>query len=235
MSEGEQKAVAIALFFAEISVSQNKSTVIMDDPVNSLDHRMIERFADILIQLENQVIVFTHNRMFLDSNSGSDYGHLCKNFQLHGCNKTKGKHVFVYKIQSEGPNATGVITSQNNDDAKGCLDAASTLLSQSPFAEELKTCALLRNAIDHIIDEVVFNKQVPRKYSMKGCAQSINWEELKKMVTDPSVIDELKSAFGRVSSGQLHYGQVSSSNPPNKEELQKLHDKLLSILNQVHL
>ncbi|NLD16667.1 MAG: AAA family ATPase [Tissierellia bacterium] len=231
LSEGEQKAVAIALFFAEISVSQNKSTVIMDDPVNSLDHRMIERFADILLQLENQVVVFTHNRMFLDSISGSDYGHLCKNFQLHGCSKPKGKHVFIYKIQSEGPNDAGVITSQNKDDAKGCLDAASTLLSQSPFSEDLKTCALLRNAIDHIIDEVVFNKQVPRKYSMKGCAQSINWDELKKMATDPSVIDELKNAFGRVSSGQLHYGQVSSINPPNKEELQKLHDKLISILN----
>ena len=40
LSEGEQKATALALFISEISLSNNKSAIIFDDPVNSLDHRI---------------------------------------------------------------------------------------------------------------------------------------------------------------------------------------------------
>lgn len=230
LSEGEQKAVSIALFLAEIDVAQNKSTVILDDPVNSLDHRMMERLSNILLQLKNQVIIFTHNRMFLDAISGSDYGHTCKNFQ-RGCSKTKGKHIFVYEIKSEGLSEAGVVTSDVKNNAKGYLSDANELLQQSPFSEELKVCALLRNAIDHLIDEVVFNKQTPRKYSMKGVAQSIDWAGLKKMASDSNLIDDLKSVFGRVSSGQLHVGQASSNNPPDKRELTELYDKLEKMLH----
>lgn len=231
LSEGEQKAVSIALFLAEIFVAKNKSPIILDDPVNSLDHKMMSCLSDILLQLDNQVVIFTHNRMFLDSISGSDYGHLCKNFTFNGCNNTKGKHVFIYQIKSEGISEKGVITSKINDNAKGYLSDAKELLSQTPFDEELKVCALLRNAIDQIIDEIVFNNQTPRKYSIKGVAQSIQWEELKNMASNHEMIDDLKRIFARVSSGQLHVGQVSSNNPPDKQELLQLHNELASMVS----
>ena len=230
LSEGEQKAVSIALFLAEIFVAQNKSSIILDDPVNSLDHKMMDCLSDILLQLDNQVIIFTHNRMFLDSISGSDYGHLCKNFNSNGCNKTKGKHIFIYQVKSEGISEKGVITSKINDNANGYLSDAKKLLTQTPFNEELKVCALLRNAIDHIIDEIVFNNQTPRKYSIKGVAQSIQWDDLKNMASNHQMIDDLKRIFGRVSSGELHIGQVSSNNPPEKQELLQLHQDLSNML-----
>ncbi len=231
LSEGEQKAVSIALFLAEIFVAKNKSPIILDDPVNSLDHKMMNCLSDILLQLDNQVVIFTHNRMFLDSISGSDYGHLCKNFTSNGCNRTKGKHIFIYQIKSEGISEKGVIISKINDNAKGYLNDAKELLSQTPFDEELKVCALLRNAIDQIIDEIVFNNQTPRKYSIKGVAQSIQWDELKNMASNHEMIDDLKRIFGRVSSGQLHVGQVSSNNPPDKQELLRLHKELASMVS----
>ena len=114
--------------------------------------------------------------------------------------------------------------------AKTYLDEARRLLYQTPFTEELKVCALLRNAIDRIIDEKVFNKQIPRKYSMRGTESNINWDELKKMTSDPYVIDVLKQAFGRVSSGELHFGQVSINNPPDKAELISMYSELEKIL-----
>lgn len=230
LSEGEQKAVSLALFLAEIDVGKNRSTVILDDPVNSLDHRMIEKLADILLEIKNQIIVFTHNRMFLDAISGSEKGHFCKNYKPNGCNKQKGRHIFVYEIKSEGINKTGVITAQIKNDAKGYLEEAKALLEQSPFSEELKVCALLRNAVDHIIDEIVFNGQTPRKYSMRGNSQNINWDQLKKMANNPEIIDNLKKVFNRVSSSQLHYGQVSTNNPTDKAELEELLNKLQSIM-----
>lgn len=229
LSEGEQKAVSIALFLAEISVSKNKSTIIFDDPVNSLDHRMIEILANVILQLGNQIVVFTHNRMFYDAIKGSEYGHSCKDCQ-GGCSNNKGKHIYVYEVKSEGPNDAGVITLNLKNNAKGYLEEAKVLLNISPFTEELKVCALLRNAVDHIIDEIVFNNQVPRKYSMKGQTQSISWEELKKMASNPDVIDKLKVIFGRLSSGQLHYGQVSTENPPDKQELLDIQSELEGML-----
>lgn len=233
LSEGEQKAVSIALFLAEIFVAKNNSPIILDDPVNSLDHKMMNCLSDILLQLNNQVVIFTHNRMFLDSISGSDYGHLCKDFTSNGCNKRKGKHIFIYQIKSEGISEKGVITSKINDNAKGYLSDAKELLSQTPFDEELKVCALLRNAIDHIIDEIVFNDQIPRKYSIKGVAQSIQWDKLKNMASNQEMIDDLKRIFGRVSSGQLHVGQISSNNPPDKQELLQLYNELDSMVSSV--
>lgn len=230
LSEGEQKVVSIALFLSEIVVANNKSPIILDDPVNSLDHKMISCLSDILLQLDNQVIIFTHNRMFLDSISGSSYGHLCKNFKTNGCNKNKGRHIFIYQIKSEGISEKGVITSKINDSAKGYLSAAKELLDKTPFNEELKVCALLRNAIDKIIDEIVFNNQIPRKYSIKGVNQSIQWDALKEMASNHEIIEDLHRIHGRVSAGALHIGQQSSNNPPDKQELIAIYEDLISMV-----
>src|SRR6185312_2779498 len=43
LSEGEQRAVAIGSFLAEVSLSGSKSGIVFDDPVSSLDHLRRER------------------------------------------------------------------------------------------------------------------------------------------------------------------------------------------------
>jgi len=50
LSEGEQKAVALALFIAETKIQKTKNPIILDDPVNSLDHKIAERFAQRLLK-----------------------------------------------------------------------------------------------------------------------------------------------------------------------------------------
>jgi len=66
LSEGEQKVIALADFLAEASVKPDKSPIIMDDPVTSLDHKRLQHVVDRLVQLsrERQVIVFTHDIWF---------------------------------------------------------------------------------------------------------------------------------------------------------------------------
>ncbi len=66
MSEGEQRGVALAGFFAELSISPSTSTIVFDDPVTSLDHLNVERIAKRIAKeaLTRQVIVFTHNVLF---------------------------------------------------------------------------------------------------------------------------------------------------------------------------
>ncbi|MGA2331602.1 MAG: hypothetical protein ABSG75_07565 [Syntrophales bacterium] len=63
ISEGEFKAVALAEFFTDITLSQTTSGIIFDDPVTSLDHKIRDKVAEKIIELakQRQVIVFTHD------------------------------------------------------------------------------------------------------------------------------------------------------------------------------
>ena len=68
LSEGEQRAIALASFFAEISMSEDVTTLVFDDPVSSLDD---ERIINVAKRLQfaakdegKQVIVFTHDLYF---------------------------------------------------------------------------------------------------------------------------------------------------------------------------
>jgi len=67
LSEGEQRAIAIGSFLAEVTLSGSKAGIVFDDPVSSLDHRRRERVAKRLAAeaAHRQVIVFTHDIYFL--------------------------------------------------------------------------------------------------------------------------------------------------------------------------
>lgn len=67
LSEGEQRAIAIACFLADAHVSESKGAIIVDDPVTSLDHQRIRRVANRFAAEAargRQVIIFTHNLLF---------------------------------------------------------------------------------------------------------------------------------------------------------------------------
>lgn len=67
VSEGEQRCLSIAAFFAELSTADDPSGIVFDDPVSSLDYRYREAVARRLVVESNarQVIVFTHDVVFL--------------------------------------------------------------------------------------------------------------------------------------------------------------------------
>ncbi len=67
LSEGEQRAIAIASFLAEIRLGKGRGGIVFDDPVSSLDHRRRWEVAERLAAESKvrQVIVFTHDIYFL--------------------------------------------------------------------------------------------------------------------------------------------------------------------------
>ncbi len=67
LSEGESRTLSLAAFLTELSTASSKSGIIFDDPVSSLDHIWRERIARRLVAaaVERQVIVFTHDLLFL--------------------------------------------------------------------------------------------------------------------------------------------------------------------------
>lgn len=67
LSEGEQRALALACFLAEVGADEANHGLVFDDPVSSLDHLRIRRVAERLVAEAakgKQVIVFTHNLLF---------------------------------------------------------------------------------------------------------------------------------------------------------------------------
>ena len=66
-SEGERTALGLAAFFTEAQLDASKSGLILDDPVNSLDHvRRGQVAARLAAVAENrQVVVFTHDVSFV--------------------------------------------------------------------------------------------------------------------------------------------------------------------------
>ena len=70
---------------------------------------MMQALADLLMNIDNQIIVFTHNKMFLDCFECSEDGHICKGINS-ACSSTRGKHIYLYETQSEGKNKKGVIS-----------------------------------------------------------------------------------------------------------------------------
>lgn len=227
LSEGEQKAVALALFIAESKIQKNKNPIILDDPVNSLDHKIAGKFTQQLLQLDNQVILFNHNRLFLDAFETSKENHICKTIDTV-CNKSKGKHIRIYQVNSEGKNTKGVLINYKSNKAKEHMLEADHLLNKSPFEDELKVASLLRKTVECVIDEVVFNNQLPTKYSNKN--SRIAWGELKKLKNDGVTIDKLEAIHGRVSGGEMHNGTESEENPIEVEEFKIMISDIENVL-----
>ena len=67
LSEGEQRALGLACFLADINGQPKQHGIIVDDPVSSLDHIRLRQVAKRLVQEAGngrQVIIFTHNLLF---------------------------------------------------------------------------------------------------------------------------------------------------------------------------
>src|SRR5208282_968117 len=73
LSEGEQRAVALADFLTEIALNPANAGIVLDDPVTSQDHQRKERVARRLVGEAKirQVIVFTHDLVFLTLIAGA--------------------------------------------------------------------------------------------------------------------------------------------------------------------
>lgn len=67
LSEGEQRAIALGSFFAELSLANHSCGIVFDDPVSSLDHWRRRDVARRLVEEAKirQVVVFTHDTSFL--------------------------------------------------------------------------------------------------------------------------------------------------------------------------
>jgi energy-coupling factor transporter ATP-binding protein EcfA2 len=97
LSEGEQRAISLADFLAEIQQCEINRGIIFDDPVTSLDE---ERKSNIAKRLTSeahhrQVIIFTHDLVFLSSILGHCEEQKIQ-FDCHWIEKLEGKPGIIW-------------------------------------------------------------------------------------------------------------------------------------------
>lgn len=229
LSEGEQKALALALMLADNELKEVKDPIVLDDPVNSLDNNIIRRFAEELIKLDNQVIIFTHNYWFVNNIIyNKETRKTVVNIPMANRTSPK-KHVLPYEVICVD-GAKGVLVKHNTQKSQLYLDDARRCLDLVPFERTaaLHVVTSLRFAIEQLVDEKVFLNQTPCKY--RGSTQNISWVDLFRLHEVPAItIQTLQESYNALSDGGGHYSEGMIEDPLDHDELREIYDKLVAL------
>lgn len=159
LSEGEQKAIALAEFLTELQLDNTKATVIFDDPVNSLDHNIIDEVARRLLNLsrERQVVVFTHSILLFNS------------FLYFSKQPTFNEMVCKFYNSKNEYSEIGVITEAEEEinKVKSYISKINTILNNTPKDRNEADVAedgygYLRSAIELFVEHEIFQGTVKR-------------------------------------------------------------------------
>ena len=163
LSEGEQRAIAIASFLAELKLGKGRGGIVFDDPVSSLDHRRRWEVAERLAEESQgrQVIVFTHDIYFLcilEQKAQEVGATLVKNYIRRTADG--------YGVHSEEMPFDTLGTKDRISHLRNGL--AAIRKAQSDGDDDLhrkltaETYGLLRLAWERSIEEVLFNESIQR-------------------------------------------------------------------------
>lgn len=207
LSEGEQRAVAIADFLTESLLNPHNDGVIFDDPVTSQDHRRKARIGSRIVELakEKQVIVFTHDIPFFLG-------------VIHEAN-TKGVDLTTTTVRSMG-GTPGIIDPQLPWIAQKSQDRLKWLRNRLVgVKKKLKTeheddClvavktwyGLLREGWERAIEERLL-KGVVERYR-----PSVQTLRLKHLNITDEMLDAI--SIGMTESSKLAHDSAAGLNPP---------------------
>ncbi len=166
LSEGERKIIALAGFFAQVDVMPSRSTIVLDDPVTSLDHKWRESVARRIADeaCKRPVIVFTHDPRF------------CSYLTVHA--KQKGVGI-AYRTVRRKRDATGIIVDgldwgacrtkqrikilQEEADALKDKREKGYFEDDSVLDREVRTCyGRLRSAWERAVEEILLGGVIER-------------------------------------------------------------------------
>lgn len=164
LSEGEQRAIALGSFLAELKMANHKGGIVFDDPVSSLDHWRRKNLATRLAKeaTRRQVIVLTHDTSFL--------GQLRDEIDVK--NISHSLQYLEWKGNNPGFICEGLPWGHKNYKERiDCLTKAQCKLEKKPWpaypneeecGEMRRVYSLLRATIERVIQDVAFNGVIRR-------------------------------------------------------------------------
>ncbi len=163
LSEGEQRAIAIGSFLAEMHLANHRGGIVFDDPVSSLDHHRRKDVARRLVEEADnrQVIVLTHDTSFLG--------------ELLDLIEQQSTNYLIHYLDSinDRPGYVSAGLPWGHKSYKERLDALEKAQrklerswpvypSEEDRAEMGRQCSFLRATIERVIQDVVFNGVIKR-------------------------------------------------------------------------
>lgn len=163
LSEGEQRAIALGSFLAELALANHSCGIVFDDPVSSLDHWRRRNVARRLVAEARirQVIIFTHDTAFL--------GQLCDEIEAEGM--PNAMMFLEWQGSSPGCVNDGLPWDHQGYKARiNALEQAQSKLAKGwpPYPGEKESNQMrkqydrLRATLERVIQDVVFNGVVKR-------------------------------------------------------------------------
>ena len=216
LSEGEQRALALADFLTEVTIASDFDCLVFDDPVTSHDHERKKRVAERLVREagERQVVIFTHDRIFI----------------AHMIAAAKAARVPVTcrtidrRPVDDAPGFPGVTLfpepyyeRQALNDAERLLKEAKQLEGTAQQDKVVRGLDRLRTAYEEFIQEDMFGGVVNR------WVEQVKWMDLNKVFFDPETVQVVKARLDDLSR---HIGAHSHSEgfqeaPPTAAELER--------------
>ena len=163
LSEGEQRALALAGFLTEVALTDGSGPIVVDDPVSSLDRdrgrRVAERLADEATR--RQVVVFTHDIIFFNELCLAAEGQGIEpvTTALFSDKKSAGR------IDPAGMSWKGLAVSKRIGIIKNSFAPIAKLHASSPADYEFQVKNLygrVRDTYERVIEEVIFHDIVRR-------------------------------------------------------------------------
>jgi len=160
LSEGEQKAIALAEFLTELQLDNTKAPIVFDDPVNSLDHKIIDEVVKRVIELskQRQVIVFTHSILMLHS--------FIQQSELEH-HRQAGVSFLFHRVK-ENFGITGILDEVEEVNSYSCyIKKLNLVLQTKPDGQDEAKLAAegyghLRSAIEITVEDDLFRKTIKR-------------------------------------------------------------------------
>ncbi len=228
LSEGEQRAVALADFLTEVTLNPSATGIILDDPVNSQDHQRKRLIAARLVKEaeRRQVIVFTHDMVFLS-----------RLVELAG----DGVSPMTHWIERDHNGRPGQVTLHDSpaeskqyrkvDKAVATLAEANAATGSDRHRLVQRGMGELRRMLEEIVPWFMF-QQVVNRWSDRVIVT-----RLKKVNWDNALADEIVAAYEELSSyieGHTH-PEESSGAPPDPATLGKLIKRVGDIVRRAKI
>lgn len=203
LSEGEQRALALACFLAEVAADTSLNGLVIDDPVSSLDHLRIRRVASRLVAESakgKQVIVFTHNLLFyneLQDAAAANVPPVPALMQV--ISKSEAEGFGLVSGQSEPWTAQKVATRITRLQERLKLLEAETDLNTDAYRSAAKDFYTdLRETWERLVEELLLFKVVERFNS------EVKTQSLKGVVVEDADYKTVFWAMKRVSERSGH-------------------------------
>ncbi|PZP14412.1 MAG: hypothetical protein DI607_08075, partial [Sphingomonas hengshuiensis] len=163
LSEGEQRALALAGFLTEVALTDGSGPIVIDDPVSSLDRDRSAKVAERIAEeaTKRQVIVFTHDIIFFNElcRVADDAGIEPVTVALFSDKSAAGK------VDTAGMPWKGQDVSKRIGRIKNDAAPLAKLHAMSPAEYEYQVKNLygrLRDTYERVVEQVIFRDIVRR-------------------------------------------------------------------------